>query len=130
MPINLALVVLFAMLSVFDLVMTLGVTVTPETCEESNPLAAMVMSQSGNAGTIVFKLLMVGLVVVCVDKVSRYRPIVARCVLVFAVALMSAVAIYHVYIACFFAGESRQLENLNKPNTEWVEQQESKLREN
>ena len=95
---DLALVVLFVLLSIFDLVMTLGVTVTPETCEESNPLAAMVMSQSGNAGTIVFKLLMVGLVVVCVDKVSRYRPIVARCVLVFAVALMSAVAIYHVYI--------------------------------
>ncbi|MCP4778451.1 MAG: hypothetical protein GY880_29895 [Planctomycetaceae bacterium] len=122
---DLALVSLFVLLSIFDLVMTLAVTVTPETCEESNPLAAMVMSQSGNFGTIIFKLLIVGLVVVCIGKVSTRRPVVARCVLVFAVILLSVVAIYHVYIACFFEDESRQLENLNKPNTEWLEQQES-----
>ncbi len=116
--------VLFVLLSMFDLVMTLGVTVTDDTCEESNPIAVMVMSGGGNVGVVAFKLLTVLLVIMCIKRIADERPKLGKLVLNFGVLLLFMVALYHVSIVAAFAHEANILAENAKPNSVWVAEQE------
>ena len=111
----------FFLLSIFDLYMTLNHTVSAETSTESNPIAASVMAGYGDLGAIVFKLLLVSLVIVCVNKVLQHRPKLGRAVLVFGFTLMLCVAVYHIYLLGYWTSEAQALVEFDQPNAIWYE---------
>lgn len=105
----------FFLLSIFDLYMTLNHTVGAATCEESNPIAASIIENTGTLGTVTYKLLLVALVILCVNKVVSVKPKLAYGVLGFGIGLMTAVAVWHLYIVLFFAAETVDHQDLAQP---------------
>lgn len=111
----------FFLLSIFDLYMTLNHTVGAATCEESNPIAASIIENTGTLGTVTYKLLLVALVILCVNKIVSVKPKLAYGVLGFGIGLMAAVAVWHLYIVFFFAAEKSDHYDLAQPNSIFYE---------
>lgn len=63
---------------------------------ESNPVARFFLDHWGPKGMIYFKFIMVAFVCIVTQIIARYRPLTARLVLLFAIAMMLYVVVYSV----------------------------------
>ena len=91
----------FLVLSIFDLFMTISVTVqSPE--REANPIAQNIMEQLGDYGLVVYKFLLSAIVIMCVYIISKKRYRMAFSIILFAVVVNAAVFAYHLWVFVYF----------------------------
>jgi hypothetical protein len=89
---------LYIALSVADLIMTNFLLQQEGNVEfvEANPVAREIINSWGPRGMVYFKLGMVGFVCLVTQIIAHYRPLTARLVLFFAIAMMLYVVVYSV----------------------------------
>jgi hypothetical protein len=94
---------LYIALSVADLFMTHFLLQQEGNIEfvEANPVAREVINSWGPRGMVYFKLGMVGFVCLITQIIAHHRPLTARLVLFFAIAMILYVVVYSVrlYVA-------------------------------
>lgn len=98
---------LYVLLSVADLLITnFLLRQNPEGFQfvESNPVAKHFLDHWGPKGMIYFKFGMVAFVCMITQIIARYRPLTARLVLFFAIAMMIYVVVYSVRLYAAHAG--------------------------
>ena len=93
---------LFVLVNVMDVVMTF-LLLSTGTCYESNPLADYFLQGWGMLGMTLFKLVIVGVVLLLANLVALWRVESSRNLLHFGSFLVGAVVAYSMYLKLMFA---------------------------